>query len=171
MANKTYLEVIGAYGDTGWQDADGIEHFNDRVACDYGLLGKLKVEFEDGFPIIVQADELVLIRRGFPHAWTTSTVGAQICENPFGFARFRLTGKNGRVEYRLIEDELAWKPQEKQKVNLGPSRRILDGGEETQMDLSLWQLGIREYENWTPMLDTPERYRNETTTTVIQKAR
>jgi hypothetical protein len=166
--DKTYLEVVGVYGN-GWQDPEtGVEYFNDRVVCTHGVLGKLKVEFEDGFPIIMQADELVLIRRGFPHKWTTSTAGAAICESPFGYTIFRLTGKNGRVEYQLLDDELAWKDAAP-KPDLGPNRRIVDPVD-TTLPLDKWQLGIRQYSKWEPMLDKPERYRNTTTTTVLQEA-
>lgn len=156
---KTYLETIGAYGNGGWQDPDsGIEYFNDRVTTEYGQLGKLKVDFERDFPVIIQADEVVLIRRGFPRAWDIPITGASVEWNPFGFQVFELVGKNGMVRYRLIDDQLEWKNPPKDDFAFNPEA------------IARFQIGLLAYARWTPVLKTPARTYNKVTTTLIQES-
>lgn len=154
-----YLDIIGRYGDKGWQDPDtSQEFFNDCVRCEYGMLGKLKSEIEIDFPIIIQADELVLIRRDFPTAWNGPITGASIHDNPFGFQVFELVGKNGMVRYRLFNDELKWRDPKKDDTDFDPEK------------LARFQLGQRTYSKWEPIRDPEPSHYSETTTTVIQEA-
>lgn len=163
-----HLEVMGGYGKDGWQHPEtGQEFFNDRIKTRYGQLGKLKSEFENGFPVIVQADEVVLIRRGFPRHWEMSTTGVTVERSPFGFQLFELIGKNGMVRYQLLEDELQWKGAEAPPPLIRVQGSTQD--DEGSQDLSKWQIGVRTYSKWMPVFETPERYRSQTTTTVIQE--
>jgi hypothetical protein len=156
---KTVLTVTGRFEDKGWGNPiSGIEYFNNHVSTPFGLLGKLQVEFEDGYPVILRADEVVLIRRGFPHEWTTPTTGVSVEDNPFGFKLFDLVGKNGMVRYRLIDDELEWAEQLELPDYLEPMR------------LEKWQLGQRTYEKWTPVKDAPAEIFNTIDTILIQEA-
>lgn len=156
----TYLEVIGAYGEKGWQNPDTAqEFFNDRVSTPYGRLGKLVSEFEFSFPVIVQADEVVLIRRGFPRDWEMSTTGVSIERSPFGFDTFELVAKNGMVRYQLIDSDLEWK-----------NPPLPEAGEaHANEKLAKFQLGRRFYSKWTPVFEPDARVYSKTTTTVLQE--
>lgn len=168
---KTRLEVFGRHGPDGWQNPEtGEEFFNDRVFTPHGLLGKLLVDFEepcgDGCncqdpdynegmdhaeAVIVQADEVVLIRRGFPDSWTAPTTGASVELNPFGFYVFEVQARNGMVRYRLLDDELEWNTDMK------------DGDA-----LAHHQLGLRTYSVWSPEREAPPRTRRTVETKVIR---
>lgn len=156
----TYLEVIGAYGDKGWQDPDTAqEFFNDRTITEHGPLGKLVSEFEDGFPIIVQADDVVLIRRGFPRDWQLSITGVTVELNPLGFQVFELIGKNGMVRYRLLEDVVEWKHPPLPEAGETPANERL----------AKFQLGLRTYSKWAPVFEPDARVYHKTTTTLLQE--
>lgn len=149
---KTQLEIIGPYADGGWEDEHGTSFFNDRVrAGGYGMLGKLQVEWE---PTIVRADELVIMRRGFPDEWTAPTDGVSIEQNPFGFYVFELQASNGIVRYRLIDDELSWK--------IGTFEDEQQDDENAR--IAKFQLGLLTYSDWTPVREAPAEIRQEITT-------
>lgn len=142
------LEEIGPYPVGGFEDEDGVEHFNDRVRTPYGLLGNLLVDFDGEVPVIVRADPVVLIRRGFPDEWTAPTTGVTIEQNPLGFKLFQLDARNGMVRYRLDDSELIWKgstPEFNQKF-------------------AVQQLGVLSWNAWTPEKEAPERVSNVVTT-------
>ncbi|MBB5167158.1 hypothetical protein [Mycobacterium sp. AZCC_0083] len=162
---KTQLEVIGRYAEGGWEDEHGTSYYNDRVRVGgYGDLGKLQVDFVEKYgrddrvvgeyPIILRADPVVLIRRGFPDDWTTSTAGVSIELNPFGFQVFDLQAGNGMVRYRLVEDELYWK-----FGSFGDEQQ-----DEENDRIANFQLGLLTYRDWKPVRAAPADERQEVTT-------
>lgn len=105
------LDIIGPYGDHGYQDEMGTEYFNDKVVSPFGEVGKLKVE--DGF--ITQSDPVILVAYPFRDAdWT------EYSTTPFGSVVLQVHGFNGRVEYLIYDDEVQWrdKPGEVGKYRL-----------------------------------------------------
>lgn len=135
MATDTiWLEITGAYGThtdapaegtnvfeaisetpQGHEDADGVEHFNDRVMTPLGLLGNLKTHIEcgeNGSPVLVidQADAVVLVSRRPIEDWSTEKQpGATLELSPFGFRMLNLTARNGMVRYMLHDNEVRWR--------------------------------------------------------------
>lgn len=128
-----WLDITGAYGThadapaegtdvfeaigqspKGHEDADGVEHFNDRVMTPLGLLGKLKTHVDvgdDGEPVLVidQADAVVLVSNKPLEEWSwDKQVGVTIDLNPFGFRMFTLNARNGMVRYMLHDNEVRW---------------------------------------------------------------
>ena len=145
MNPKTVLDVVGPYGKDGWQDEDGQEFFNDRVSTPHGILGKLKSHLDGEELVIDQADQIVLIRKGFPEDWTGITIGASLEASPFGFFLFELVGRNGMVRYRILPDDLVWGTQGKDMP-----------------DLPSFNLATLTYSKWTAEGDAPPRTRNTT---------
>ncbi|QNJ56875.1 hypothetical protein SEA_REINDEER_65 [Mycobacterium phage Reindeer] len=143
------LKIRGPYGPDGTQGEDGVERYNDEVATPYGLLGDLRVHDEDGKRYITKADDVVLIRRGFPDEWTPGSLqGAAMSTNVLGFTMFRLEVENGFVTYHVLDDDLRWEDD-------------FDGVESS---LANYQLGIRAEHQWTPVFDPPGKYKHEVIT-------
>lgn len=149
MIQKTVLEVVGPYGKDGWEDPEtGENFFNDRVFTPHGLLGKIKSHIDGEDLVIDQADQVVLIRKGFPEEWTAPTIGASLEQSPFGFFLFELKARNGMVRYVLLNDELSWRGSEE--------------GDTESLDkmLATHQLATLTYSKWVAEGDAPPRTRN-----------
>lgn len=154
---STTLEVVGKHPETGSEDADGVQYYNDIVmAGEHGILGKLQVEhLTSDFATILRADDLVLIKRGFPDAWTDSPAGASIHQSPFGFFEFDLQADNGSVRYRLLDDELTWKE---------PAHEDPDVAAALQESVATFQLAKLLRADWFSVIDAPADERREVTT-------
>lgn len=176
MAQKTILEIFGAYGKEGWEDEAGVEHFDDRVDTPYGWLENLvtavddsetgcdcedpdyKFDWETGKQrlfhdhrelIIVAAPPVILVSRKPIEAWQPDQqVGATIEQSAFGFSILELQARNGMVRYVIKPDDVAWsdKPDE-----------IIGS-----------YLAVQTYSKWTPEREAPARIRNTVETRKIQ---
>jgi hypothetical protein len=129
-----WLEITGAYGahvdapaegtnvfeaihsgPKGYEDKDGVEHFNDRVTTPFGWLGDIKTHVdvgEDGRPLLVidRAEAVVLVSKKPLSEWSwDQQVGVTMELNPFGFRMFTLNARNGMVRYLLHDDEVRWR--------------------------------------------------------------
>ncbi|AER26105.1 hypothetical protein SSEA_SKINNY_64 [Mycobacterium phage Skinny] len=143
------LKIRGPYGPDGSQGDDGVELYNDEVVTPYGVLGTLRLRREDGKRFITQADGLILIRRGYPAAWTEeSLAGVEMHETPFGVQLFKLTAENGFVTYRLLDDDLRWEDE-------------FDGIVSTAAE---YQLAMLIKSQWFEVFPPPEKYRHEVIT-------
>lgn len=140
MASNSILLTV--YGDRivdGYQDEDGVEHFNDRVGTPLGDLGKLAAEQIDGELTITQADEVVLI---WKHV--EGKPGVTVETTAFGFRLFDLEASNGMVRYRIFEEPVEWADSDE-----GP--------------IEHW-LAIRTFADWKPVVPPHPEYRHETKT-------
>lgn len=176
MASKepVWLEITGAYGvhvdaptegtnvfeaigegPQGFEDKDGVEHFNDRVSTPFGLLGEIKTRLdvgEDGQPLVVidQADAVVLITNKPFEEWTEDAqVGSVLDLNPFGFRMLTINARNGMVRYLLHDDEVRW-------------RDIPDG-------VVPLQIAKLMQSQWTPEAAPPPRLTHKTDIQVVRK--
>lgn len=102
-------------GPKGYEDKDGVEHFNDRVTTPFGWLGNLKTFASpgpDGQPVLViqEAPGVILVSRKPLEEWPDyQQIGVTQELNPFGFRMFTLNARNGMVRYLLHDDEVRWK--------------------------------------------------------------
>ncbi|QSM01114.1 hypothetical protein SEA_NANOSMITE_69 [Mycobacterium phage Nanosmite] len=153
MAKTSILKITGPYGPEGFQGDDGVERYNDEIDTPYGVLGNLYVHNEDGKVFITQADDVILVRRGFPDDWQESAlVGAAMLDNPLGFTLFRMKAENGYVIYRLMDDYLRW----------------ADDFPGVESFLAKYCIGIRQESDWVSVYPPPEKRKREIITRKVR---
>jgi hypothetical protein len=109
------LDVRQDLDNDGWEDAEGTVHYDSTVATPFGLLGELRTldAGESGIDII-QADEVILVRHGFPTAWSKNVQGVSIDTTFTGIQIMTVKASNGEVRYQLDPRPVEWsdKPDE-----------------------------------------------------------
>lgn len=112
--NPIVLEVQQDLDRDGWQDEEGTVHYDDRIVTPFGDLGMLKTTNADGELVIVDAPPVILVRHGFPTAWSASTVGVSMHSTPFGVNVMTIQAVNGTVRYQLIPAPVRWSDKDEE---------------------------------------------------------
>lgn len=101
------LKVHQELGVDGFQDDDGVEHYDPNVYTKYGVLGSLKISREDDTVTIVDAPGVILISDKLLAEGGDDV--AQVYESPLGnFRTVAFHASNGWVRYQVEEDNLEW---------------------------------------------------------------
>lgn len=143
-------------GKVGWQDEDGVEHFNDRITSPFGWVGNMKTHVEcddDGqLQLVIDAAPSVILVSTTPvEEWPESKqVGASIETSPFGFRIFELAARNGTVRYVIKDDEVRWADLPDEETHV--------------------QIATLIYGQWRPEGPPPPRLTTKTVTKLIQEA-
>lgn len=155
------LKIVGPYGENGWEDPDtGVRYYNSVTMSPYGPVGNLKThveytgagcdcedpdyryDWETGEErlnhdhdvlVIDQAPDYVLIGRGF--------IESQGYTDAFGATWVDIIGRNGRVRYQVLDEDVVW-DDDRDKV------------------LSI-RLCFRAFEDWEPETEYVEEPRRE----------
>lgn len=106
--NPIVLEVHQDLDRDGWQDEDGTIHYDDRIVTPFGVVGMLKTDTVDGELVIVDAPPVILVRHGFPTAWSKDTVGVSMDRTSFGATVMTVIGVNGTVKYQIDTRPVRW---------------------------------------------------------------
>ena len=112
--NPIVLEVHQDLENDGWQDEDGAVHYDDRIVTPFGVLGMLKTTNIDDELVIVDAPPVILVRHGFPTAWSANTVGVSIESTPFGSNVMSVRASNGTVRYQLDPRPVRWSDRDEE---------------------------------------------------------
>lgn len=104
------LELIQKYGPDGWQDEDGVIHYDDQFRTPWGPLGEVITEKTDAGWIIKKAGDVVLFGKGFVKSVLNGPVEDECTAfiNDFGFIKVAIVASNGFAVYQVHEDELQW---------------------------------------------------------------
>lgn len=108
MSDVVVLECKQELGVDGWQDEDGVEHYDSRVLTPYGELGNLKIaRDENGAATIEDAPGVILISEKLISEGGDDI--ATVWTSPLGaFRTVSVVGVNGSVRYQLVEKRVEW---------------------------------------------------------------
>lgn len=91
----------------GFQDDDGVEHYDPNVYTKHGVLGSLEIRREGETVTIVDAPGVILISDKLLAEGGDDV--AQVCASPLGnFRTVAFRASNGWVRYQVEEDDLEW---------------------------------------------------------------
>lgn len=106
--NQIILEVKQNLDVDGWEDANGTVHYDDTIATPFGQLGQLHIANDGDDVMILQADETILVRHGFPTHWSSGIKGVSIDTTFAGVQVMTLKARNGEVRYQLDPRPVRW---------------------------------------------------------------
>lgn len=112
--NPIVLEVEQDLDNDGWQDEEGTVHYDDRIVTPFGVLGSLQTTIKDDDLVIVDAPPVILVRHGFPTAWSMCTAGVSMETTPFGATVMSVLARNGQVRYQLDPRPVKWSDREEE---------------------------------------------------------
>lgn len=110
--NPIVLEVHQDLENDGWQDEEGTIHYDDRIVTPFGAVGMLKTEYAEEDIVIVEAPQVILVRHGFPTAWSRDTEGVSMETTPFGASVMTITALNGTAKYQLDPRPVRWSDED-----------------------------------------------------------
>lgn len=99
------LRIVGPYPEEGFQDEDGVEHFNDVILAEpYGVVGNLKIDTQDEDDVaILQVPEVILVAKTF-----TEAPGSYVTTDGFGTRWLDVNARNGNIRYQILDDDVSW---------------------------------------------------------------
>lgn len=92
----------------GWEDDNGTVHYDDTIVTPFGQLGKLVTADDGGELLLTHADEVILVRHGFPTQWSGSAAGVSIDTTFAGIQVMTVKATNGEVRYQLDPRPVRW---------------------------------------------------------------
>ena len=134
------LKIVGPYGENGWQDEDGTEHYNSVAVGPFGAVRNLKIAGEGEDRLILQAPASTLIGIKF------AAESDEVYTDAFGTTWLDVIAKNGHVRYQLLE-EAVWE----------------DTGQSSQC-----YLAVLAFSDWTPEVEYVEEPRREIKTVPVE---
>lgn len=129
---KVILQVLQDLDCDGWQDDDGVIHYDDSVRTKFGNLGNLRVEKSDDTWVIKETPGVALFSDGFIKSLVAGYVDdcTTLSMSPLGTNTVLIRASNGVARYQLHVAELEWSDRPDEPVNC--------------------QLATLTHQDWTP---------------------
>lgn len=107
------LKLIEKYGPDGWQDEEGVIHYDKDFDTPFGILGNLWVKKEDEQWVIKKAPGVVLFSKGFIQSLIRGYQDecTELSLSAIGANTVKVKASNGWVRYQLHNDELRFSDQ------------------------------------------------------------